>query len=298
MNAIDLAKVYVPLLDEVYKEASITSILDGATDLMREGYNANEICIPMLEMDGLADYSRNSGYAQGNANLTWETVKCEFDRGRKFNVDDLDNAETGGVAFGLLAGEFIRTKVVPEIDAYRFAKYASKDGVGVGTGTISSGTAAIAALRAAMDEMDNAEVPAEDRYLYGTPGFIGLINDMDTTKSRALLGDFAFIGKVPQSRFYTKITQNEDGYDKAADGADINFMIIHKSALIQFSKLVKPKILTPEVNPDGDSWIFGYRNVGIADVYANKLAGVYVHAKAAPVVEDPDEPSGDEPSGS
>ena len=64
-NAIELAKSYVPKLDEVYKLASLTAMLDGASDLARQGANANELIIPMMTMDGLADYSRNSGYVHG-----------------------------------------------------------------------------------------------------------------------------------------------------------------------------------------------------------------------------------------
>lgn len=56
-NSIALAKVYTTMLDEVYKQASLTSVLDGAADLMREGMNANEIVVPKLSMDGLANYS-------------------------------------------------------------------------------------------------------------------------------------------------------------------------------------------------------------------------------------------------
>ena len=52
-NLIELAKSYVPMLDEVYKLASCTSDLDGAPELARQGANANELIIPMLEMDGL-----------------------------------------------------------------------------------------------------------------------------------------------------------------------------------------------------------------------------------------------------
>lgn len=119
-NAITLFKQYTPLLDEVYKLASLTSDLDGAPELAKQGANANELIIPMMTMDGLADYSRNSGYVNGDVTLTNETVKCNFDRGRMFNVDRMDNIETAGVAFGRLAGEFIRTKVVPELDAYYY----------------------------------------------------------------------------------------------------------------------------------------------------------------------------------
>ena len=54
-------------------------------------------------------------------------------------------------------------------------------------------------------------------------------------------------------------------------------MIIHKDAVIQFEKHVAPKVVAPEVNQDSDAWEFGYRNVGIADVYENKAAGIYLH---------------------
>ena len=73
----------------------------------------------MMDMQGLADYSRNSGYVQGDVTLKNETVKCNFDRGRMFWVDSMDDLETAGIAFGRLAAEFIRTKVGPEIDAFR-----------------------------------------------------------------------------------------------------------------------------------------------------------------------------------
>ena len=62
-------------------------------------------------------------------------------------------------------------------------------------------------------------------------------------------------------------------------GAEINFMIIHKPAVIQFQKHVAPKIITPEMNQDADGYKFGYRNVGIADGYENKRAGIYMHRK-------------------
>ncbi|MCD7722696.1 MAG: hypothetical protein LUH82_01915 [Clostridiales bacterium] len=288
-NSIDLAKIYVPLLDEAYKEASLTVDLDASADLVKAGYNANEIVIPILDMDGLGDYSRNDGYVSGDATLTWETVKCDYDRGRKFQVDDLDDIETGGVAFGKLSGEFIRTKVVPELDAYRFASYASTDGVSLEAQDITTGQDAIDAIAAAMSQMDDDEVPAEGRLLYITPLLLRLIGQLDTTKSREVLGDFYKITKVPQSRFYTAIDmldgssdgQTAGGFQKGETATNINFAIIHPSAVIQANKIVKPKILSPDVNPDGDAWVFGYRLVSHAETYQNKVAGIYVnHATA------------------
>lgn len=116
-NTIELAKSFVPKLDECYRLASLTSVLDGAPELAKQGANANELIIPMMSMDGLADYSRNGGYVQGGVTMTNETVKCNFDRGRRFDVDIMDDLETAGLAFGRLSAQFIRDKVVPELDA-------------------------------------------------------------------------------------------------------------------------------------------------------------------------------------
>ncbi len=287
-NTIALSKVYTNLLDEVYQNSALTSVLESDATLSRQGANANEIIIPKLSMDGLGDYDRNSGYTNGDVELTWETVQFNYERGRMFQVDDMDNEETQNIAFGRLAGEFIRTKVVPELDAFRFSKYAGVSGVGTATGTLSTGLDVINALRKATSEMDEAEVPMEDRHLFITPTLLGLVEDLDTNKSREVLGRFASITKVPQTRFYSAIelldgkSPNEEkgGYKKADGGVELNFEIIHKPATLQFTKHAVPKIISPEMNQDADAWKYGYRNYGLCDVYENKTAGIYVHKKA------------------
>lgn len=287
-NAIELAKSYVPLLDEVYAREVLTSDLDGAPELVQQGANANELIIPMMSMQGLADYSRNSGYVQGDVTLKNETVKCNFDRGRMFWVDSMDDLETAGVAFGRLAAEFIRTKVGPELDAFRFATYCSETGVGKKQETLADGAAVISALSTGATAMDEAEVPETDRYLYITPTLYRLVTNLDTTKSREILDSFTKIVRVPQSRFYTAIDQlsggtgeEAGGYEKAEDASDLNFMIVHKPAVIQYHKHTAPKIVTPDANQDGDAYKYGYRLVSIADIYAKKLAGVYASYKPA-----------------
>lgn len=288
-NTIALAKKYVPMLDEVYKLSSVTAVLDGAPELVSQGANANELIIPKMSMSGLANYSRNSGYVAGDVSMTNETVKCNFDRGRSFTVDTMDNIETAGLAFARLAGEFIRTKVTPELDAFRFASYAGMSGISKATSLLTDGASVIAAIRAATNKLDEDEVPLDQRYLFITPTLYGLIQDLDTTKSREVMQNFAAIQKVPQTRFYTAIKQNDGttsgeeagGYAKASGAKDIGLMVIHKPAVIQFEKHIAPKIITPEMNPDADAYKFGYRNVGIADAYENKVAGIYLHINAA-----------------
>ena len=122
-----------------------------------------------------------------------------------------------------------------------------------------------------------------ERHLFITPTLYGTIQDLDTTKSRAVL-EGVTVHKVPQTRFYTAIDQTASGaggYTKNGSAKNINFMLIHKPAVIQFQKHVVPKIVTPEQNQDADAWKFGYRNVGIADVYENKVKGIYLHNATA-----------------
>ena len=295
--AIELSKQYVPLLDEVFKKASLTQDLNANQSLIRQGANANEILVPKLSMDGLGDYSRNSGYTKGDVSLTYETRKFNYDRGRKFEVDTMDNQETEEVAFGMLAGEFMRTKVAPEADAFTFATLAGKSGISKVTAgaTLADGSAVMSALKVALDQMDEDEVPEEGRLLYITPGNLSAIKAMDTTKSRELLESFSKIIKVPQSRFYTAIdlydgvTDNSDssganekigGYVKASTGKDINFMVIHPTAVLKSDKHVASNIITPEENQASDAWMQKYRKYGIVDAFDNKLAGIYLHHKA------------------
>lgn len=282
-NTIELRKQYSTLLDEIYKLASLTAVLDGPNELVREGANANEILIPKMSMQGLANYNKQTGYEAGNVTLDYETKKCTYDRGRMFAIDAVDNIETAGVVFGRLSSEFLRTKVVPELDAYRLSSYASIDGVTTVAAALENGKAALAALRAARSKIENAEANLATCYLFINPSVYGMIEDLDTTASRKSIEGFAGIVKVPEGRFYSKIDLNangEGGFKKNEAGKAINFLIVDKQTAIQFQKHTVSKIITPEANQDADAWKYGYRTVGIAEVYDNKKDGIYVHTAA------------------
>ena len=129
MNNIELSTVYLPLLDEVYKEASKTSILEGDEVTVKKGSNG-EIKIAKLDMDGLGNFSRNDGYTKGSTSFVWETIKYDQERSQDLRIDRLDNDEALETPFAKLSGEFIRTKVVPETDAARIAKICSTEWFG------------------------------------------------------------------------------------------------------------------------------------------------------------------------
>lgn len=273
-NSITLRKEMVTILDEVFKNASLTSVLDTNTDLVRAGANAKEIMIPKIDMDGLADYNRDTGYADGNVSLVYETKTFAYDRGRKFAVDRLDNEESGDLAFGRLASEFIKTKVVPEIDAFRLCTYAKKAGHAK-VEALTTGKQVVTALRECANAMDEAEVPAEGRILFITPSIISMVEDMDTTASREVLGRFSQIIRVPQNRMNMNVQLTANGFT-VESGNEINFLAIVPQAVLQIPKHAIPKVKMADDNVDMDADVYTYRTYQMAETLDNKVKAIYV----------------------
>lgn len=287
-NNIVLAKNYIDLLDEVYKNASVTADLTSDSTLIRQGANVNELVYPQIETTGLGDYDRKSGYTDGSVNLVWKTATFNYDRGTKISVDTMDDQETFNLAFGAAGADLQRTKVAPEADAFTFATLAGMEGISVGTpATFTDASAFLTALLEAKNRMDEDEVPEEGRILYATPTLLNGIMALDTTKSREVLSAFSVRKHVPQSRFYTAIDllDGKSGgeelghYKKATAGKDINFMIVHKPAVLKWDKHIAGDIIAPAANPNSDAYILKYRKYGIVDVYKNKVAGIYLSHK-------------------
>jgi hypothetical protein len=288
-NTIALAKNYTSILDEVYCGASVTADLTSDNSMVRAGANANEIIYPQISVTGLGDYSRNSGYTQGSVDLEWKTATFNYDRGTKISVDVMDDEESRDIAFTMAGAELMRTKVAPEADAFTFATLAGIAGISKATpATYADATEFLQALIEAKNKMDEDEVPEEGRILYATPTLMNGVMALDTTKSREILNSFTIKKKVPQSRFYTAIdlldgkTAGEEAghYKKSATGKDINFMIIHKPAIIKYDKHTASDIIPASANPDADADISKYRKYGIVDVFKNKVAGIYLSHKA------------------
>lgn len=291
-NSIALAEKFVPMMDEVYKAESRSAILDTANDRI-QFTGANTVNIFTLSTVGMGNYDRNAGFVPGDVNGSWQPYVLETDRGRSYMVDVLDNDETLGMAFGGLLGTVERQHIIPEIDAFRFASYASGAAVGnVKTETLSAGAATVASIDAATVALDNAEVPYEGRILFVSPSVYGLLKSGLT---RYLLNDERNINtnveyyndmrviSVPQPRFQTAIdlaaptASNAAGGFAPASGADaINYMIIHPSAVLQVMKHYVPRIFSPQVNQEADAWKLNLRYAHGAWVLSQKTNGIYV----------------------
>lgn len=295
-NSIALATKFQPILDEVYKAASLTARLDGLSKPVSFA-GANVVKVFKTSLVGLGTYSRSTGYPVGDVTGTWETLTLSTERGRELFMDSQDDEETMGQAFGTLVGEYMRTAVVPEVDAYRFSKYASWSGIKeVGTpATLTSGTV-LAAIDTATEWQNGAEVPQEGRVLFVSETVQTFLNQAVTRT----LGNEGNVQRVvtsyngmpvitvPQTRFYKGITldagstASAGGYTKTAvSGRDINFLMIHPSAVLQVAKHDKLKLFDPDTNQTKDGWKIQYRLYHDAFVYENKVNGVYSHIKAS-----------------
>ena len=292
-NSISLATKFLPYLDDVYKRGSLSSILDTASDRVN-WIGAQTAKVFKIDTDGLGNYSRNAGFVPGSTDGTWETLTIEKDRGRSFTIDVMDNDETLGMAMASTLGEFQRVQVNPEVDAYRFAKYAAGAGTTV-TATLSASDNIPALLRDAQAVMDNKEVPYEGRILFVNPTVYGYLKE-DITRYTANgdpnvngeveMYDNMRVIRVPSARFNTQVTlaapttaSSAGGF--SATGVDINFLIVHPSAVLQVVKHQIPRVFSPEVNQEADAWKINYRIYHDCWVLSNKTYGIYVHKKAA-----------------
>lgn len=294
-NAITTITKYLPLLDQVYAVASVSAILDTPNALVRETADAKTVLIAQTSMSGLGDYSRADGFVSGDLTLTWKPYTFEYDRGRTFQIDAMDDMETMGLAFGSLAGEFVRVKVTPEIDAIRFAKYATNAGTTVAA-TLTNKTA-VSAIATAEVDMEEKEVALNNCVLFMTPTVYGYVKDDTEHFQRTLVpsenpnrnfGSFDEmpIAKVPQSRFYTAVDtlsgkdgEAAGGFVKAEGAKDINFMIIDRASVIQLIKHGKIRVFDPDTNQSADAYKVDYRIYHDAWVLDNKKNGIYCHTK-------------------
>lgn len=297
-NTINLASKYLPLLDAKYKKEAVTSILDAPDDLVRETMQAKTVLLPKMTLQGLGDYSRGTGFVNGDATLEWQSHTFTQDRGRSFQIDDMDNEETLGVAFGRLSGEFLRLHVAPEVDAYRLASYATAANTTVNADLAP--TTAMQAFDTAMAQMDEDEVPMEGRIVFVSPTMYKFIKQSDLVtrffqtngqnqinRNVIQLEDVTIV-RVPQSRFQTGFTfydgttggQEAGGFVEKIGEYKINFMILHPSAVLQIAKHAKLRIFEPDVNQDADAYKFDYRIYHDAFVPDNKTTGIYVHTVA------------------
>ena len=298
-NVLEYSKIFQPSLDKQVVQESTTGWMELNSSLIK--YNGgNEVKLPSILMDGLGDYDRANGFVDGSVTLSWQTHTLTQDRGRSFSIDSMDVDETNFVATaGTVMGEFQRTMVVPEIDAYRYSKLASLAIAASKTRSIAITSANIVAEL--LKDLNNMEdvIGAKEVVITMNPILAGVLASAGKDYiSKAMLAKGALsvevqsfnenaIVKAPSKLLKTAFAfrdgttagQEAGGFVAAAGALDINWLISTKDAPIAISKTDKVRTFSPDVNQDADAWKIDYRKYHDVFVPTNKLPCIYVNTK-------------------
>lgn len=314
-NSIGLITKYMQeAIDTVLTQEAKTNVLVNGSKFIDLNFKeTGYVKVMSLLMDGLSDYYRvnnglgsasngystypsNDGYKVGDTSAKWELFQLEYDRGRQFRVDNMDNEETAGLVIGNLLAEFLRTKVVPEVDAVRFSKMAKKCNVALGnlvSETINANQI-ISRFNSAFEWLFEHGVPEEEQVIFVSPNVMTLIRNTTElykrlTQDEYRNSDVTFtiekyegrqIIEVPSNRFFTGVVTTDNGYMPSANSYVINFMIASKKAVVPVVKLEKSKIWTPEQVQDFDGYKVNFRMYHDIIIPKNKVPAIYTSVSA------------------
>lgn len=311
LNTIQTATIIQTELDKAAVEQATSGWMEVNEKMVK--YNGgSEVKIPYLDMDGLADYDRKNGFTEGSVDFKYQTKTMTQDRGRSFSFDENDVDETNFVlTASTVMGEFQRTKVIPEIDAYRYSTIATacmakgkasggytpaeetilqklyydiarvQDVVGENTPlviTIDRMTAAILSMsdkiskKLDVTDFRQGDVSLKVRSLDGMYPLIPV--GSERLKTAYLFKDGKTTG------------QEAGGFAPATGSLSINWLITPRTAPIAVSKTDKMRIFNPETNQKARAWAMDYRKFHDLWITDKKIVQCFANLKEAlPVAE-------------
>lgn len=305
INTLATATNFQKALDVLAVREAVTGWMEANAGQVKYTGGA-EVKIPKMSVQGLGDYDRDNGYLMGSATLEYETKKMTQDRGRKFQLDSMDVDETNFVTTASsVMGEFQRTKVIPEIDAYRLSKIATEainaNVVGMVQYGYTPGAANTSALRKVKEGIAAIRDLGYDGPLvvHATDSFIlelelELANKISTVnfKKGGIITKVPAVDEVPiiptpANRLVTAIKLNDGktsgqekgGFEKGATAKDINFEIMPLKTPVAISKQDKMRIFDPNTNQKADAWAMDYRRFHDLWILENKVNSIYVSIK-------------------
>lgn len=292
INTLTLAETLTTALDKLYVQKAKTGFF--ADNAMRAKFiGAGTVLIPEAEFSGLGDYDRDNGFAMGSTTVSHRAYELTMDRGRSFQIDSQDVDEIGIPGFsGQVMGEFVRSHVVPESDAYVLSKLAAL--AVAGSHTVSVG--ASSSLEADIYKMFVDAVAGVQDYAGDEESLVCFVNytvfaaiQNSTALSRMIVvsefkqGDInlkvSSINGIPiipvsGNRMKTAFTfydgktdesgsggvnQKPGGFVPAATAQDVGMLVMPKNVASLVRKTEKVRVWTPDQNQDADAWLFQYR---------------------------------------
>ena len=305
INTLEAASMYSEELDRLFTQKSATGFFaDNAFGARFVG--AKTVIVPDIDFQGLADYDRDTGFTRGAITVSNTSYTMQMDRARSLQIDREDLDETGVANLaGKILGEYVRTKVIPECDAYCLSKLS---GLALSRGnTINADTEMpFTALTQLINNVqkkvgfDTELVAFIDCNMYArlanSPEITKLITVSDFKQGEVNLTVKSLNGvaliPVVSERMKTSYTFNSGaaGGFVAGENAKSALMIVcPKDGAHLMKKTEKMRIFAPDQNPDADAFKFDYRIY--YDVFVKKSGLDAVWAWIAPQVTVTRQPS-------
>lgn len=275
INSIEAAIRYSDELDRLFSQKSVTGFFADNT-LSKKFVGGKTVMIPDVDFQGLADYDRDSGFSRGAIRISNSSYTMQMDRARSLQIDrdDLDETGVAGLA-GKVLGEYVRTKVVPECDAYVLSKLA---GLAISRANTVEGETdkpyetlceLINSIRSAVG-YDEELVAFIDSAMYAK-----LQNSSEISRSITVsefkqgdinltvksLNGVALIPVVPErmKTAYDFHNTENGGFSPAENAKEIYMLVCPKNSAHLVKKTENMRIFTPEQNLDADAYKFDYR---------------------------------------
>lgn len=308
INNIETAVKYSGELDKAFTQKSVVGFF--ADNNLREKFvGAKTVMIPDVDFVGLVNYDRDGGFARSKTTVANSAFTMQMDRARSIMIDREDMDESGVTELaGKVLGEFVRTKAVPECDAYCLSKLAGlaneNDNVHVATTTeMGKPFNLLTSIVQKVCEVVGYDEPLVC-FVDGTM-YAALQNDA-TFNKQVVVSDFKkgeislkvkSVDGVPiipvsserMKSFYTFADgsdENVGGFSYAADVPSIHMLVMPKKGASLVKKTEKLRIFTPEQNQDADAYKFDYRIY--YDIFVKKSAIKAIQCIASAAVTTPE----------
>ena len=304
MGISEYAKVFMGTLDKQMLEGATSGWMEKNAGQVKY-CGGNEVKLPKLSLSGLGDYDRTSGFAEGSVTFQYETLSLSQDRGRTFQLDAMDVDETNfALAAGNVLGEFQRTQVIPEVDAYRYSSIAAKAITKSRSSEYTPDKSTI--LHELLADIARIQdVTGEGAEIVITmPVPVGSLLKEATGMTHSLdVGDFRQgsacfrvkmldgcpIVQVPSARMKTAYTfldgttegEEDGGFAADEDALDINWILAVRQAPVAVSKTDVSRIFDPMTNQKANAWKIDYRKYHDLWIPDQAWDGVWVSVKPA-----------------
>ena len=278
LNTLEYAQRFSSELDKIVTQKSVTGFF--ADNVFTAKFvGAKTVLVPDMEFIGLGNYDRDNGFPQGKITVTNKSFELTKDRGRELQLDRMDMDESGVANLaGQTLKEFVRTQVVPEMDAYNISKLAgiAKDRNNKKTYSADKVFSIFTELandiqsKAGFDEELVCFMnPTAYAALMNTPEIQRMIISSEFKQGEINLkvkkiNDVAII-PVSQERMKTVYVFDEGensengGFSPDETAEDIKMLMLPKKGASLVKKTEQMRIFSPTENQDADAYKFQYR---------------------------------------